>query len=116
MNSIFDKLIRWALTWCGAFFLSTALAFLFIPDNTGADTAIVSVLAVLLSMVALADLVLLIHRWLALRRGCITYRQSGRTVYLLQNRRVVGTVLLDTPSPITEEELEELLAIIRERD
>ncbi|MBE6689848.1 MAG: hypothetical protein E7590_01020 [Ruminococcaceae bacterium] len=116
MNSIIDKLIRWALTWCGAFFLSTALAFLFIPDNAGADAAIVSVLAVLFGMVALTDLILLIHRWFALRRGCITYRQSGCTVYLLQGHRVVGTVLLDTPGPITEEELEELLAIIRERD
>ena len=109
-------LFGWGVFWSGAFFLKSILAGAIIvkPDLESASFVIVA--AIVMGVLALLQLVLQICCTVsehARKKQDLVAVQDGCSVYVRQGKKTVATATLDNEDPLSEEELNSILELVR---
>lgn len=102
--------------WSGAFFLTSILAGAIIVKTDLESACFVIVAAIVMGVLALLQLVLQICCTVsehASKKQDLIAVQDGRSVYVRQGKKIVATATLDNEDPLSEEELNSILELVR---
>lgn len=109
-------LLGWGVFWNGAFFLTSILAGAIIVKPDFESASFVVVASIVMGELALLQLVLQICRTVserASKKQDLIAVQDGRSVYVRQGKKTVATATLDNEDPLSEEELNSILELVR---
>ena len=109
-------LLGWGVFWSGAFFLTSAIcgAITVKPDLESASLVIIT--AIVMGAFALLQLILQVICTVsehARKKQDLIAVQDGRSVYVRQGKKTVATATLDNEDPLSEEELNSILELVR---